>query len=84
MPKNTLYIVKTDEGKYLVICAKERSLSYKNSDDRDDDPMYYYQLENIPLQFALNFHRTIYRTEIKVFDSYRKAIEFLSLHKDMI
>jgi hypothetical protein len=78
---NTVYIIKSDENKYLVIYNEPSEFTHLYSlEDREDNPMEHYHLNGRKISVQLMSFGTTYKLKqiIKVFSNYQTAIEYIS------
>ena len=79
---NCVYIIKSDEGKYLVVCLDKITTEpfYAMRTEREDEPLEYYQLNHMPISMNFIYYpaKHGYKVITKVFTNYQKAIEYIS------
>lgn len=81
--KNTVYMIKCDEGKYIIVHSELSGLSPTNiplMPDVEDNPLQYYHLDGNIIATQL-FDYPIqhgYKIIIKVFNNYQTVLEYLS------
>ena len=80
MLKRCVYLVKSDEGKYLVVYLNHSDNKSRFLTDQGDEPLEYYHVDGIKIAVSLSYYfiPSGYKMVTKVFSNYQQAIDYLN------